>query len=89
MLSCRVLGRGVEAGLLAALASDARAEGAMEFIGTYIPTKKNSLCVSFLPDQGFKQDGDYWKLSLADAPTFPAFIKRLDGIGEQEPGRAA
>ena len=41
MLSCRVLGRGVEAALLAALASDARAEGAMEFIGTYIPTRKN------------------------------------------------
>ena len=46
LLSCRILGRGIEASLLAALASDARAEGAMEFIGTYIPTRKNALCAS-------------------------------------------
>jgi FkbH-like protein len=89
MLSCRVLGRGVEAALLAVLASDAGSAGATEFIGSYVPTKKNALCATFLPDHGFKQDGEQWRLPLADAPIFPAFIKRVDTTGESEAEQAA
>jgi FkbH-like protein len=78
MLSCRVLGRGVEAALVAALASDARAQGATELVGSYVPTKKNSLCATFLPDHGFRQDGERWRLPLAQAPIFPSCITRVD-----------
>jgi|SRR5580700_1670068 FkbH-like protein len=77
LLSCRVLGRGVEAGLLAALASDAAAEGAVEFIGVFVPTKKNAPASSFLPDFGFKPDGDRWRLPLTDAPKLPSFVERI------------
>jgi FkbH-like protein len=79
MLSCRVLGRGVEAALLAVLAAEARTEGATEFVGTYVPTTKNSLCATFLPDHGFRQDGERWRLPLEQAPIFSAFINRVDG----------
>jgi FkbH-like protein len=89
MLSCRILGRGVEAALLAALAADARAEGATEFVGSYIPTKKNSLCATFLAEHGFKQDGDQWRLSLAQAPIFPAFITRVSSIADERAEQAA
>jgi FkbH-like protein len=82
MLSCRVLGRGVESALLAMLASDAHAEGATEFVGSYVPTNKNRLCATFLADHGFTQDGVQWKLPLVDAPNLPTFIKRVDGAGE-------
>jgi predicted enzyme involved in methoxymalonyl-ACP biosynthesis len=88
-LSCRVLGRGVEAALLAVLASDGRSEGATELVGSYVPTKKNALCATFLPDHGFRQDGEQWRLPLADAPIFPAFIRRVDGRGESEAEQAA
>ena len=78
LLSCRVLGRGVEAGLLASLASDAAAEGASEFVATFIPTKKNALASTFLPDYRFKPDGDRWRLALSDAPALPSFVERVD-----------
>ncbi|HWD56769.1 MAG TPA: HAD-IIIC family phosphatase [Stellaceae bacterium] len=81
LMSCRVLGRGVEAALIGGLAGDARAEGAVEFVGSYIPTAKNAICQSFLPDQGFTQVGDReWHLDLADAPAIPAHIERVGAI---------
>jgi FkbH-like protein len=89
LLSCRVLGRGVEAGLLAALARDAAAEDAVEFIATFIPTKKNALASTFLPDYGFKPDGDRWRLALKDAPELPSFVERVAGSKVAQSERAA
>ena len=78
MLSCRVLGRGVETALIGGLADDARAQGAVEFVGSYIPTAKNALCKSFLADQGFTAIGEQeWRLALSDAPAVPAHIHRV------------
>jgi FkbH-like protein len=78
MMSCRVLGRGVEAALIGGLADDARAQGAVEFVGSYIPTAKNAICKSFLPDQGFAPVGEReWHLALSDAPAIPPHIQRV------------
>jgi len=80
LMSCRVLGRGVEAALIGGLAGDAQAEGAVEFVGSYIPTAKNAICASFLPDQNFTSiGGQEWHLDLADAPAIPAHVTRLGG----------
>jgi FkbH-like protein len=84
MLSCRVLGRNVEAALLAMLADEARIDGVSEFVAAFVPTKKNSLAATFLPDHGFKPDGDRWRLAVAQAPALPAFIERLNGSGQGE-----
>jgi FkbH-like protein len=82
LLSCRVLGRGVETALIGALADDARAIGAVEFAASFIPTAKNSLSASFLPDQGFSPVGDReWHLALADAPAIPSHIQRTGAEG--------
>jgi FkbH-like protein len=89
MLSCRVLGRNVEAALLAILADEARAGGASEFVAAFVPTKKNSLAATFLPDHGFKPDGDRWRLALAQAPAFPTFIQRVNGTARGQGERAA
>jgi FkbH-like protein len=90
LLSCRVLGRGVEAALLAGLAADARSEGAREFVATFVPTKKNSLAAAFLPDHGFKPDGEgRWRLSLSEAPAWPDFIERLRRAATADAVRAA
>jgi len=78
LMSCRVLGRGVETALIGAMTEDARAEGAAAFAASFIPTAKNALCASFLPDQGFSPAGDQdWRLDLADAPAIPSHISRL------------
>jgi FkbH-like protein len=77
LMSCRVLGRGVETALIGALADDARAEGAVDFAASFIPTAKNALSASFLPDQGFTPAGEReWHLPLAAAPAIPPHIER-------------
>lgn len=66
LLSCRVLGRGVEASLLAAVAREAEREGASEVVASYIPTAKNALAASFLPDHGFELlEGNSWRIDVA------------------------
>jgi FkbH-like protein len=78
LLSCRVLGRGVESALVGALADDARAQGAEEFVGSFIPTAKNALAASFLPDRGFSPIGDHkWRLALSEASAIPPYIERI------------
>jgi hypothetical protein len=46
------------------------------FVASFIPTAKNALCASFLPDQGFSRAGGLeWRLPLAEAPEVPAHIE--------------
>jgi FkbH-like protein len=53
LMSCRVLRRGVETGLLAAIASRAVQAGASCLVGRYIPSAKNGQVESFYTDHGF------------------------------------
>ena len=49
LLSCRVIGRGIETALLAHLAGNAIRAGAKHLIGEFIATKKNAPCADFIP----------------------------------------
>jgi FkbH-like protein len=53
LLSCRVLGRGVESALLRVVTTDLVAAGARRLTGRLIPTKKNAPVRDFLPRHGF------------------------------------
>ena len=53
LLSCRVIGRGVETALLAQIAAMAVRDGATRLVGEYVPTKKNAPCATFYADHGF------------------------------------
>jgi FkbH-like protein len=53
LLSCRVLGRGVESALLRLVTGDLIAAGAQRLTGRLIPTKKNAPVRDFLPRHGF------------------------------------
>jgi len=55
LLSCRVIGRGIETALLAHLAQHAIQTGATSLTGEFIPSGKNTPCASFYPDHGFTQ----------------------------------
>jgi FkbH-like protein len=55
LLSCRVIGRGVETALVSYIAECARETGAKRLVGEFIPTKKNAPCASFYPDHGFTE----------------------------------
>jgi FkbH-like protein len=71
LLSCRVLGRGVETALLSALAAFARRAGVQTLRGKYIPTAKNLPARDFYPQHGFGRVADggvdgaqMWELDL-------------------------
>jgi len=53
LLSCRVIGRGIETALLAHLAEHAVSTGAKRLVGEFIATKKNAPCADFYLDHGF------------------------------------
>jgi FkbH-like protein len=69
MLSCRVLGRGVEAAVVATLCSRLLAEGTSEVRGRYVPSARNQQTSDFLDRAGFagQPDGEGGtRYSLAD-----------------------
>jgi FkbH-like protein len=53
LLSCRVIGRGIETALLAHLAEGALKSGATRLVGEFIATKKNAPCADFYTEHGF------------------------------------
>ncbi len=55
LLSCRVIGRGIETALLAFIAENAQRTGATRIVGEFIPTKKNAPSASFFADHGFTE----------------------------------
>lgn len=60
VLSCRVMGRGIEDAMLGYICSMAREDGVVRVKAEYIPTKKNKPCEQFLPNFGFKKEGEEW-----------------------------
>jgi FkbH-like protein len=56
LLSCRVIGRGIETALLAHLGENAIRAGATRLVGEFIPTKKNAPCADFYVEHGFVKD---------------------------------
>jgi FkbH-like protein len=91
LMSCRVLKRGVENHLMNHVVEAARALGAQELRGVYIPTAKNVLVRDLYPSLGFRPvedpvDGDpegttRWVLALDEYTPFAVQI-------EEEPGES-
>jgi FkbH-like protein len=74
LMSCRVLGRGVEAACLAVVAQAARAMGASALDGLYLPTERNGMVRDHYAGLGFARLDDAgeeaagatrWRLDLA------------------------
>ena len=93
LLSCRVIGRGIETALLAHLADNAKRYGAKRLIGEFIATKKNAPCADFYLDHGFVKDTSskdaqpasvFYQLDLTtSAPTSPTWLT-LEGNESNE-----
>ena len=85
LLSCRVIGRGIEQSMLASVAELARAHGASALAGEFLPTKKNKPAEGFYERSGFARgEGAWYRASLsADTFPFPSLI-RLATPDQQE-----
>jgi FkbH-like protein len=73
LMSCRVLGRGVETMVLRAVLEHAQAAGVEKLTGTYRPTERNALVLDHYAKLGFSQTGaesdgtTHWELRVAGA----------------------
>ena len=66
LLSCRVIGRGVEDGILSHIIEKARKDGISQVRGEYIKTEKNQPAENLFVDFGFKKEGDFWVFDTND-----------------------
>jgi len=53
LMSCRVIGRGIETALLCWVADWCRAKGYARLAGDFVPSAKNSVAGRFYPEHGF------------------------------------
>lgn len=74
LLSCRIMGKEVEKGILGHIFNKARESGVERIKAQFIPTKKNKPIEDFLPRCGFKKEGDYWIYSSASKFEAPSYI---------------
>jgi FkbH-like protein len=65
LLSCRVMGRGIEDAMMGYILSKAKEEGVTKVKAEFIPTKKNKPCEQLLPNFGFKKEGEQWVYSYS------------------------
>jgi FkbH-like protein len=85
LMSCRVLGRGVEPTTLNLVAAEAKALGAHTLVGEYLPTKKNGMVRDHYQNLGFtvvsrEPDGHSTaELDLGSFVPAPTFIETIEG----------
>jgi len=64
LLSCRIIGRGIENAILTEIIKKAKQKGIVELRANFIPTSKNKPSENFLSDFGFKKNNDHWIYDL-------------------------
>jgi predicted enzyme involved in methoxymalonyl-ACP biosynthesis len=81
LMSCRVLGRGVEQAMLDRVASEARKSGMLHLTARYIPTAKNGMVadhyrkLGFREVEGSREPETRWMLPLADYSAVPVAMR--------------
>lgn len=81
VLSCRVMGRGIEQAMLHTLVACGRSVGLQDLIATLVPTERNAPCARFFDENSaFVPDGSGYCWSLDEPYPAPAHIEieRLD-----------
>jgi predicted enzyme involved in methoxymalonyl-ACP biosynthesis len=87
VVSCRVLGRGVEqhllhvAGRIAHELGASRGRAVAGLRATFLPTSRNSPCRTLLDDSGAERDGDTYRWSLSGGTVGPDAQPHVRTIG--------
>jgi FkbH-like protein len=89
LMSCRVLGRGVERLLFNDILAAARERGLTRIVGEYRPTDRNKLVKDHYAGLGFTRDGgegaaERWHLHVPDAAALETFITADQAPRERE-----
>ena len=74
LLSCRIMGREVEKGMLGYIVNKAKENGVEQIKAQFISSQKNKPIEDFLPNCGFQKDGNYWLYSVKTQFTIPDYL---------------
>jgi len=82
LLSCRVIARGVEDAVLAAILEDCKTRGAAVVEGSFFPTAKNAMAADFYAKRGFTKinETDFERIIDHQPIEFPAWFKEIHRI---------
>ncbi|MGA2409599.1 MAG: HAD-IIIC family phosphatase [Candidatus Binataceae bacterium] len=86
LLSCRVIGRGIETALLSRIADDARAGGAKILRGKFIATTKNGPSAAFYVDHRFCHKGESDGFAIYELDLMTQTVLWPDWITEHTSG---
>jgi FkbH-like protein len=75
LLSCRVMGRGVEAAMLATVARSGANQGCSHLDAEFIPTSKNAPCQRWLLEHASSSSSNMFSFDLSKAVVLPAHIQ--------------
>ena len=75
LLSCRIMGRGVEEIMMNQIIEKARSSGIKKIKGEFIPTAKNKPAENFYEKLGFKKKDEFWVFNTDDIIEKPEHIK--------------
>ena len=65
------MGREIEKGILSYIVNEAKNNNVEKIRAQFVPTEKNKPIESFLPDCGFKKEGDSWVYSVKSSFVIP------------------
>lgn len=85
LMSCRILGRGVEQCMLALVAAEARRRGCRALIGQYLPTPKNGMVADLYERFGFAKgqgEGEFQLDLAAGSLVVPDYLSLDDQLVE-------
>jgi FkbH-like protein len=78
LLSCRVMGRGVEDSMLCVVAQHAVSVGCDALLAEYVPSPKNQPCERWLQNHPrLRRDNGSFQMALADPPEMPAHVQTI------------
>ena len=75
LLSCRIMGRGIENAILSQILIEAKANGIEEIRAEFIPTQKNKPAENFLSSFGFTKQDKFWVYKLNNDIKSPNHLK--------------
>lgn len=82
LMSCRILGRGIEQAFFASLVGAVQRRHGRQLIGEYRPTAKNHIVAGFYRDAGFAElGGGFWRLELDGLEPAPPPHVALNAAG--------
>jgi len=74
LLSCRIIGRGIEEGILSKIIEIGKKEGIKKIKAQFIPTEKNKPAENFLSDFGFQKEEEDWVFLLQNSIKIPTHL---------------